>query len=155
PIIAGDLVIGTCGFVTAQKHFVAVRPTGDGKAKEVWRIEKAVAYMPTPIVKSNRIFSCTEKGIFSCIDAKSGKVIWQERLDNEFSASPVCAGNAIYCTANDGQVYVVAAADSFKRLGRCQLPGATQSTPAIAADCMTFRAGGRIVAVPRAPVGSR
>ena len=33
PLIAGDLVLGTCGFVTAQKHFVAVRPTTspDGK----------------------------------------------------------------------------------------------------------------------------
>jgi outer membrane protein assembly factor BamB len=28
PVIAGDLVLGTCGFVTAQKHFVAVRPEG-------------------------------------------------------------------------------------------------------------------------------
>src|SRR4029077_2783655 len=26
PVIAGDLILGTCGFVTAQKHFVAVRP---------------------------------------------------------------------------------------------------------------------------------
>ena len=76
PIIAGDLILGTCGFVTGQKHFVAVRPTNDGKAREVWRIEKAVAYMPTPIAKGERIYSCSELGIFSCIESTTGKLIF-------------------------------------------------------------------------------
>lgn len=147
PIIAGDMVIGTCGFVTAQKHFVAVRPTNDGKAKEVWRIEKAVAYMPTPIVKGNRIFACSELGIMSCIDVADGKVIWQERLDNQFSGSPVLAGNAIYCPANDGEVFVVEASDTFKVLGRSRLGEPTQSSPAIAAGALIFRTEGRLVAI--------
>jgi outer membrane protein assembly factor BamB len=147
PIIAGDLVIGTCGFVTGQKHFVAVRPGNDGKAQEIWRIEKAVAYMPTPIVLGKRIFSCSELGVCNCIDAATGKVIWQERLDNEFSASPVLAGSAIYCVANDGEVYVVEAADAFKLLGRSRLGGATQCTPAIGAGVMVFRADGRLAAI--------
>jgi outer membrane protein assembly factor BamB len=149
PIIAGDLVIGTCGFVTAQKHFVAVRPTNDGGVKEVWRIEKAVAYLPTPVVKGDRIFACSELGVMSCIEAATGKVIWQERLDNQFSSSPVCAGNVIYCTANDGEVFVIDASDTFKLLGRSLLPAGTQSTPAITAGVMVFRAEGRLVALPQ------
>jgi hypothetical protein len=148
PIIAGDLVIGTCGFVTAQKHFVAVRPTNDGKAKEVWRIEKAVAYMPTPVVKGNRIFACSELGILTCIGAVDGKVIWQERLDNQFSSSPICAGNAIYCTANDGEIFVVEACDTFKLLGRAKLAEATQSTPALTAGVMVFRTEKRLMGLP-------
>jgi outer membrane protein assembly factor BamB len=147
PIIAGEYILGTCGFVTAQKHFVAVRPTADGKAKEVWRIEKAVAYMPTPIVKGNRIYSCTELGVISCIEAATGKVIWQERLDGAFSASPICADNAIYCTANDGEVFVVEASDAFKLLARNRLGEATQSTPAITAGRLIFRTDGHLLAV--------
>ena len=147
PIIAGDMVIGTCGFVTAQKHFVAVKPTNDGKAKEIWRIEKAVAYMPTPIVKGNRIFTCSELGIASCIDVTDGKVIWQERLDNQFSSSPVCAGTAVYCTANDGEIYVVEASDKYKLLGRARLAEATQSTPAITAGVLIFRTESRLMAL--------
>jgi outer membrane protein assembly factor BamB len=148
PVIAGDLIIGTCGFVTGQKHFVAVRPTNDGKAREVWRIEKAVAYMPTPIVKGERIYACSELGIFSCIEAATGKLIWQERLaDHQFSASPVLAGDAIYCTANDGAVLVLAAADTFQLLGQSQLGEATQSTPAICAGRMIFRTEGHLMAI--------
>ena len=147
PIIAGDLVIGTCGFVSAQKHFVAVRPTADGKVKEVWRMEKAVAYMPTPIVKGNRIYCCSELGIFTTLDAKTGKVIWQERIDGEFSASPILADDAIYCPANDGTVYVVQASDTYKLLGKSSLGEATQSTPTIAGGRLIFRTDTHLMAL--------
>ena len=48
PIVAGNLVIGTCGFVTKLKHVVALRPKGD-KMEEAWRIEKSVPHIPTPL----------------------------------------------------------------------------------------------------------
>ena len=50
PIIAGDLVIGSCGFVTKLKHIVALRPKGN-QMEEVWRIEKSVPHIPTPIAR--------------------------------------------------------------------------------------------------------
>jgi outer membrane protein assembly factor BamB len=147
PIIAGERVIASCGFVTAQKHFVAVVPTNDGNAKEVWRIEKAVAHLATPVVKGDRIYSFTELGIASCIDATTGKVIWQERLDNVFAASPVIAGDAIYAIDLSGEVVVVQASDTFKLLSRNRLGQASQSTPAIAAGRMIFRTEGFLMAL--------
>src|SRR5262249_40497647 len=138
PVIAGDLVLGTCGFVTAQKHFVAVRPEGDS-AKEVWRLEKAVSYLPTPLVKDGRIYLCSEAGIATCLAAATGKLLWQERLGNNFSASPVSAGNQIYCVADDGTVYVLAAAEKYQLLGKNSLGEPTQSTPAIAGGRIYFR----------------
>lgn len=147
PIIAGDLVIGTCGFVTGQKHFVAVRPGADGKVQEVWRVEKSVAYMPTPIVKDGKIFSCTELGVISCIDAATGKVNWQDRLDGQFAASPVCAGKAIYCINNDGDVFVVASGDAFKLLARIPLGEPVQATPAIGNGRMILRTERHLLAL--------
>lgn len=87
PVLAGDLILGTCGFVTGQKHLVAVRPTPDGKAEEVWRLEKQVPHLPTPVVFGDHLFALTEKGIVSCLEVKTGKLVWQERLENEFSPS--------------------------------------------------------------------
>ncbi|MGE3808853.1 MAG: PQQ-binding-like beta-propeller repeat protein, partial [Gemmataceae bacterium] len=84
PVIAGNLILGTCGFVTKQKHFVAIDPN-KGQPKEVWRVEKAVSYLPTPIVKNGRVFLCSELGIASCLDPATGKLIWQERLNDDFS----------------------------------------------------------------------
>lgn len=138
PVIAGDLVLGTCGFVTGKKHLVAVRPGPDG-AKEVWRLEKAVAYLPTPLAQGDRVYLCSELGMVSCLDARSGAMLWQERLNGNFSASPVCAGQNIYCVSNEGEVYVVAAADKFKLVFHTSLGEATQCTPAIAGGRIYFR----------------
>ncbi len=143
PVVAGDLVLGTCGFVTKQKNLVAMRPASvskNGKPVEVWRYQKAVSYMPTPLPIGNRVFLCSERGVATCLDAKTGKVIWQKNLPNtEFYASPVCAGNNIYCTATNGEVFVFEAADTFRSLGRMQLRERVSSTPAIAGGRIYFR----------------
>ena len=149
PVVAGDLIIGTCGFISAQKHHVAVRPgkTPGSKAEEVWRVEKAVAYMPTPLVKGDRMYLVSEVGVATCVETATGKVVWQERLSGNFAASPVCAGDHIYCVANNGDVLVLAASDKFAVLAENSLGEATQSTPAIVGDKLVFRTEGHLLAV--------
>lgn len=148
PVIAGDLILGTCGFVTAQKHFVAIRPGVTGKPEEVWRIEKQVSYLPTPLVKGNRVFACSELGFASCIDVADGKVIWQERVPGGgYSASPICVGDRLYCVSNEGEVLVLAAADQFQVLARNSLGEATQSTPAIGHGRIYFRTKGHLIGI--------
>ncbi len=138
PVVAGDLILATSGFVTGKKEFVALRPGPDGP-KEVWRMDRAVSYLPTPLVKGDRIFLCTETGIASCLEAATGKVIWQERLGGNFSASPVSTGPYIYCLASNGDVTVLQAGDEYRVVGKSSLREPTQSTPAIAGGRMYFR----------------
>jgi outer membrane protein assembly factor BamB len=147
PIMVGDMVLGTCGFVTAQKHHVAVRPTDNGKAKEIWRVEKAVSYLGTPLVKGRWVFLFSEKGIGTCLEASTGKVLWQERLDGNFSSSAVCAGEHIYCPADNGEVVVIAAKDTYRLLARNPLGEATQATPAIARGRLFFRTSGHLLCI--------
>jgi outer membrane protein assembly factor BamB len=141
PFVAGDLVLATCGFVTAQKHFVAVAPPGaaGGEAKEVWRLERAVSYMPTPVFHDGMIFASTEQGIALCLKADSGQQVWQERLSGNFGGSPVLAGGKLYCTDNKGEVVVLAAGPQYELLARNPLGEETQSTPAIANGRIYFR----------------
>ncbi len=138
PVVAGDLILATSGFVTGKKEFVALRP-GPGGAKEVWRRDRAVSYMPTPLVKGERIYLCSELGIATCLESATGKEIWQERLPGNFSASPVCAGEHIYCVANNGDVFVLQAGDTYRLLGKSALREPTQATPAIAGGRIFFR----------------
>jgi outer membrane protein assembly factor BamB len=150
PVVAGDLLLGTCGFVTAQKHLVAVRP-GDlaqgVKPKEAWRIEKAVSYLPTPLVKDGLVFLCSEQGVATCLDRATGKTLWQERLEGKFSASPVCAGERIFCVSDAGDVYVLAPTRKFQLLARNALGETVQATPAIANGRMYFRTARHLIAV--------
>jgi outer membrane protein assembly factor BamB len=147
PVVAGDLVLATSGFTTGKRELVAVAADGRGGAREVWRLERGVPHMPTPLVKGELVFLCNELGIATCVEAATGKVRWQKRLGGNFSASPVCAGERIYCVADDGTVHVLAASATFERLGTNRLGGSTQATPAIARGKMFFRTAGHLLAV--------
>jgi hypothetical protein len=46
-------------------------------------------------------------GVAVCYDAESGKVIWQERLGGNFSASPIAAAGLAYFQSEDGSVSVI------------------------------------------------
>jgi outer membrane protein assembly factor BamB len=135
PIVAGDLVIGTCGFVTAKKHTVAVRPedTAAGvEVKEVFRFERQVAYLPSSLVYNGLLFCWSEQGIVTCLSATTGEQIWQQRVGGKYSSSPVCAGGKLYNIDEDGTLIVLAAADEFEELARNDLGEGSRSTPAIA-----------------------
>jgi outer membrane protein assembly factor BamB len=148
PIVAGDLILGTCGFVTAQKHLVAVLPPGaGGEPKEVWRMERSVSYMPTPIFLNGLLFCCSEQGIATCLRADSGQQVWQERLSGNFGGSPVIAGDKMYCTDNKGEVVVLSASERYELLARNPLGEETQSTPAIAGGRVYFRTVRHVMAL--------
>jgi len=71
PVVAGNLIIGTSGFVTAEKNVIAIRPEysdNSATASEVYRISKAVPHVPTPLIYRDWMFLWTERGIVSCVE---------------------------------------------------------------------------------------
>lgn len=148
PVVAGDLVLGVCGFITGKKQLVAVRPPGPGgkgEAKEAWRLEQAVPQMATPLVKGNRVFLCTEQGMLSWLEADTGKVIWRQRVGGVFYASPIAIGETIQCVSTDGKVFVIAAEDRYRLVAQNDLGEASQSTPAVSGGRIYYRTEGHLM----------
>ena len=48
-----------------------------------------------------------DQGIVTCLDAHSGKLIWQNRLRGVFTASPIAGDGKVYFTSDDGETIVV------------------------------------------------
>jgi outer membrane protein assembly factor BamB len=140
PIVAGNLVIGTCGFVTKLKHIVALRPNGN-KMEEVWRIEKSVPHIPTPLLLGKNLFLWNDLGIVSCVDVASGKTHWSERAirSGKFFGSPVAADGKIYCAEARGKIVVLRGDGVFEVLAENNLGERCHSTPAIANGVMYVR----------------
>lgn len=150
PIVAGDLVIGSCGFTTAQKHVVAVRPgnrENPQSVQEVFRIEKAVPHIPTVLVYKNYLYLWSDKGIVTCCDAKTGKVVWQRRVGGNFFGSPVCVDGRLMSINNKGVMYVLATGPKYQLLAKNSLGDACQSTPAIANGRMFIRTESHLIAI--------
>jgi len=145
PVIAGDLVFGSCGSGGGGNYVVAVRAGGEGdvtSTHEAYRVQQAAGYVPTPLVKGKRLFVLADKGgIASWLDVSTGNVIWRERVDREleYSASPICIEDRIYCVSQSGVVVVLAAGDEYRLLGRVELGGPCHSTPAVAGGRLYLR----------------
>ena len=147
PVVAGDLVLATCGFTKNPKHCVALRPGKNGSVEEVWRIERSVPHIPCLLVVGDRVYLWEDNGIVSCVDHQTGETIWKERVSGNFFGSPVCADGKIFCIDKTGTVSVIAASDTFKILAVNELEELCRSTPAIANGEMYVRTNTRLMAI--------
>jgi outer membrane protein assembly factor BamB len=89
--------------------------------------------------------------IATCLEAKTGKVMWQGRLgeaQNEgFSASPVGVDSKVFFTNDQGQTFVLAAGPKFRLLRVNELGERTLASPALVDGRWYFRTERRLIAI--------
>lgn len=150
PVVAAGLIFAAAGTGGIGRQMVAIRP-GDPdrgvKPKVAYHIQNPIPYVPTPVVKGNLLFLWQDQGIVACLDAPSGKTLWRERVGGNFFASPVCAGQRLYCPSRTGEMVVLAAAEKYQLLAKFPLGEATESTPALAGGSIYVRTLSHLMAV--------
>ncbi len=149
PTVAGDLLIGTCGFTANPKHCVAMR-LADGKWQEAWRIEKNVPHIPCVLAIDELVFLWDDSGILTCVDRVSGEEHWKARLPHvrgTFYSSPVSDGRHIFCPDESGLVHVIAATDRFEYIANYDLEETCKTTPAIADGVLYIRSASSLRAI--------
>ena len=107
--------------------------------KLLWERPKDVPMLPTPVLANGLLFTVSEKGFAACLDPKTGKPHWEERLPGSYSASPVAAGGKVYALSEQGETTVFDAAAEFNVVSRNKLPGVFQCTPAVAGGKLYIR----------------
>lgn len=145
PIIAAGLVFGTCGSGGGGGWVAAVKPGLEPKL--AYKLTDAAPYVPTLLAKGELLFMWSDKGVVSCMRAASGEKIWRERVGGNYSGSPVCAGNHLYCIAEDGTVVVLAASEKYELVSRNPLGEDSRSTPAISGGRMYLRTYSHLVSI--------
>jgi len=142
PVSAAGLVIGGFGYGTRGNRLVAVRPGSRACGIEpavVYDVTQSVPLVPTPLVKDGRLFLWADDGIVSCLKVSTGEEIWRARVGGAFYGSPVWVNDRLYCIAKNGDVFVLAAADTFELLAREPLGEPSYATPAVADGVMYLR----------------
>lgn len=93
-----------------------------------------------PVIDGERIYLLSRAGVLVCGDAKTGDLIWQERLQGTFWATPVLANGHAYCINQDGQCLIVKlGADKGEIVHTAELGEGFLGTPAIAGDALYLR----------------
>lgn len=122
-----------------SQNALAIRAGGKGdvtKQNRVWTLRKGTN-VPSPIYHEGHMYFISDTtNIAYCVEAKTGKVVYEERLERagQVYASPVLADGKLYYVARDGRTFVLAAGPTFKVLATNDLRdgSAFNSTPAIA-----------------------
>lgn len=156
PIYEHGLLYFAAGF--SKGHFYAIKPppasawkAGNildaskeaepvpGKAQLVWKLIKGVPETPSPVLHGDLLMLVDNNGFASAVEAKTGKVLWSERVLKAVYASPVLADGRVYAADREGKCVVFAAAPEFKLLGESKLDGPIEASPAISGKALYLR----------------
>ncbi len=141
PVVAGDLVVGTCGYTGNPKFCVAMRLRGSDW-EEVWRVERNAPHIPSVLAFDGLAFLVDDAGIATCLDASTGREKWRVRVpgvEGTVSGSPVSDGRKVFFPDESGKVHAFAAAAEFESLGTSRPGGLCRSTPALSAGTAYLR----------------
>jgi outer membrane protein assembly factor BamB len=153
PVFAHGLVYIATGF--QQPSLLAVRPDGTGdvtKTHIAWELKRGAPLTPSPLVVGDEMYIVNDGGIASCLDARTGTLIWQQRLGGTYSASPVFADGRIYFLAEQGVTTAIAPAKEFRRLATNALDGGLLASMAVSGGSLFLRTDShlyRILETPR------
>ena len=125
PLVTPEVVVAMSGFGGSALGGRAGRQRRrDGETLR--GAEKAQQRIGSGVMIGEHVYMVNEPGQMMCIEWKTGKVLWKERLsDKAVWGSLVHAGERLYVTNTDGETFVLAAKPKFEVLARNPLPKET------------------------------
>jgi outer membrane protein assembly factor BamB len=148
PTVADGMIYTTRGYRSGP--YVAIRPGGQGDVTAshvAWRIPTGAPYISSLVHYQGLIYTAGELGVVTCLDAKTGERVWQERAGGVFTASPVAADGRIYLVSESGETVVLRAGRTFEILSRNGLDGHFVASPAISRGRIFLRGDTELFAV--------
>jgi outer membrane protein assembly factor BamB len=129
-----------------------ITPAGTEKSSAgvVWSEPRNGAYMQTPVIVGDLLYSCSDRGVLKVYDAKTGTLQYTQRLGEGttgFSSSPVAVDGRLYFASEEGEVYVVKAGSTYELLGKNLLGEIAMATPAVSQGVLYYRTRGYVVAI--------
>jgi outer membrane protein assembly factor BamB len=140
PVFGNGLAYIVTGSVKGV--LLAVRADGSGDVTEtniLWRNLRGTPRLPSPVLVDGLLFMVNDGGISTCLEAATGKQIWQERLAGEYAASMLYADGRIYCFNQTGTSTVLKPSRNFEVLATNQLDAGFIASPAVLGNAFILR----------------
>jgi outer membrane protein assembly factor BamB len=137
PVANNDMVFIVAGFPAKIAMAIKLGGNGDltGTPNVPWTYAKGTAYVPSPILYGDYLYLTTDRGILTCIDAKTGEVKYEGGripIPATFTASPVAFEGKILMTSEDGDTFIVRAGPKHEIIGTNSIGEAVYASPAVA-----------------------
>jgi len=144
PVANNDMVFLAAGYPNKRAMGIKLGASGDltGTSNLVWKYDKGTAYVASPILYGEYLYLISDKGILTCIEAKTGEIKYEGGrvpVPASFSASPIAFDGKLFLTSEDGDTFVIKAGPEHEVLGTNSLDEPVLASPAIAAGKIFIR----------------
>ena len=134
PTVAMPVVVDGVAVVAAGRNdkkqplLYGVKLEGSGDVSEtaiIWNRDDISTFIPCPAVWEGKVYLVRDLGEVECLNPADGTSVWRERFAkhrSKYYSSPLIAGGLLYCSREDGAVFVVDIRDGkFKLLAEADL----------------------------------
>jgi outer membrane protein assembly factor BamB len=135
--VAGqDMVVVSAGYPSKRAIGVKLGGSGNltGTSNVVWSYDKGTAYVTSPILYGDYIYLVSDKGILTCIEARTGQIKYEGGrvpVPASFSASAVAYDGKLFLTSEDGDTFVIKAGPTHEVIRTNSLDEVILASPAI------------------------
>lgn len=120
--------------VINKSNSVAISMAGQGNITDShvkWKVKKKISNDLSPIIHNGLLYVVNDRGNLSCLKASTGVIIWQNRLNGKYGASPIVSDDRIYLFSKKGLCTVLKAGEAFPILAENQLGEGFWASPAV------------------------
>ncbi len=115
-VYKNDVLFMTYGF--PLRGHIGINPEGTGnitKTNILYNIKPGRGgYVPSPIAHGDYFFNVSDEGFGTCREAKTGKLMWDERMGRHHTASFTSSGDYLYVPDDDGNTWVLKAGPKYE-----------------------------------------
>jgi len=147
PVATPEMIYVVSGY---DGQTLAVRAGGQGDVTEThvaWKNQRGAPFVPSAILVDELYYLIEDRGIATCLEAGSGKVVWQKRLGGAFTASPIAAAGRVYFLAENGAMTVLGTGREPTILAKNELDEPCFATPALAQGRLYLRSDQHLFAI--------
>jgi outer membrane protein assembly factor BamB len=122
PVYGEGVLVAPGGGPRANALAVKLAEAEDGQAPDrLWLRERFRNRIGSGVIHEGHFYTVSEVGIAECLDLKTGRTVWEERLRGAGARSAVWAslvrvGDRLYAPAQSGDVFVLRASPTFEVL---------------------------------------
>ena len=140
PVVGHGMVYICTGFMLSELWAIKLGGTGDVTQSHVaWKVTKKMPLKPSPLLAGDELYVVSDTSNLTCLDAQTGKILWEQRLGGNFSASPIIANGHIYFSSEEGKTSVLAPGREFKLLATNELKERIMASPAVSGNTLYLR----------------
>jgi outer membrane protein assembly factor BamB len=102
-------------------------------------VKKAAPHTPSLLLVGDELYMVSDKGILTCLDAKTGSEHWNERIGGGYSASLLYADGKVYAQSEEGPVIVFKPGTKFDKIADAGFNERTLASYAVAENALFIR----------------